>query len=364
MQDVYTLQEISNRSKEHIIPNHLGGRRTSNTIIDKSTNDHFGSTMDAELGRAINWIRILLDARSGDGTPPPPLSVESGAETYLITPGGKPELRKPGIHVNKDPVSGTVTISGVARNEQEVRRLTKRVRQQYGISDEALAQALERQKAFVPPVSIQFQVNSLVLRSIAKIACNLFSSEHTGLFLRHEFNGVREYILNGGDDQTFIRLNTSEVSIGEAGRDLGPLDHLVLVHGDSETGQVRALVCLFKYLQFVVDMGTIQLSDDIALAYRVDQLGRQQRMNDQQDIFEIPRVQRPLDVERALKSAMGSILHVIQSRLPNIIEEISRTAVEEVFADKKEGDPFTAEDSTRLVNKLVTYMLQAGLFAP
>ena len=55
-----TLLNSSNRSKEHIIPNFLGGRLTSNYLLCQKCNSEFGETIDKELNRQLGFAANII----------------------------------------------------------------------------------------------------------------------------------------------------------------------------------------------------------------------------------------------------------------------------------------------------------------
>jgi len=65
--DIYKKTRIVTPSAEHILLDSLGGRLTSTHLLDKSTNDRFGSTIDRALADLMLPFRVLLDAKAGDG---------------------------------------------------------------------------------------------------------------------------------------------------------------------------------------------------------------------------------------------------------------------------------------------------------
>ena len=66
----------TNRSKEHIIPNALGGRKTTKTFICRSCNSQTGESWDSELVSQLQTFCTLLDIRRAKGRNQP-LEVET-----------------------------------------------------------------------------------------------------------------------------------------------------------------------------------------------------------------------------------------------------------------------------------------------
>ncbi|MBB3212453.1 5-methylcytosine-specific restriction endonuclease McrA [Herbaspirillum sp. Sphag1AN] len=50
----------SNDSKEHIIPNAIGGKKKVSGFICKSCNNKAGETWDAELASQLNWFSLFF----------------------------------------------------------------------------------------------------------------------------------------------------------------------------------------------------------------------------------------------------------------------------------------------------------------
>ena len=53
----------SNRSDEHIIPNAIGGRLKSKSLLCKQCNSDFGDSIDSELSRQLNHIGNMLNIK-------------------------------------------------------------------------------------------------------------------------------------------------------------------------------------------------------------------------------------------------------------------------------------------------------------
>ena len=58
----YCANEITpeNKSKEHIIPDALGGRLSSSNLLCKSCNDRLGDTIDAELFKQLGFVADII----------------------------------------------------------------------------------------------------------------------------------------------------------------------------------------------------------------------------------------------------------------------------------------------------------------
>ncbi|WP_093554400.1 HNH endonuclease [Pseudoduganella namucuonensis] len=60
----------TNRTKEHIIPNAIGGRKKTTGFICNDCNRMFGESWDAELARQLNWFSLSIGISRERGEPP------------------------------------------------------------------------------------------------------------------------------------------------------------------------------------------------------------------------------------------------------------------------------------------------------
>lgn len=363
--DIYTRVPIVQETEEHILLDALGGRWTCRWIIDRSVNSRFGETIDAALANALLPIRTILDLRSGSNDPPAPLKRvrDAAGQVYDLNPGGRPVLSAPNF--SSWEADGQVYFQGVVRSLDELKALTKRQRRKHNIPFEEIARQIQEVQEFGPPLNLGIQLDSDSCRCIAKMACNLFGTTHSETILRDEFNPIRDFVHKGvGDAHRFVQINVTPVSL-DARSALGPLDHLLLVRGDATTGEVRALVALYKFIQFSVQLGRTILDQDVALSYRLDQIGREARKHDLQDLaLTAPSFKQVTesDVETATVAAFSRLfeqVHELQEQRRR--SEIVRQSITEWSASLGEGAVITEEDILRL-SRTITDRILAPLF--
>lgn len=282
--DIYSKVPIAVMSAEHILLNCLGGRLSSRNLIDKTTNDVFGDTIDKAVAKMIEFPRVVLGAMSGDGVAPRALTgleTKSGEPIKLLS-GGKPELAHPKISCEK--IDGKVVIHGVARNVAELVRLTERIREKHNIKLEAVLQGAISSKRYVGLVQGDVVYDNDCARGIAKMACNLFAMKNRVTFLDADFEPIRNFVVKGdGVARDFVRVNVRPVQCNKRGQALGELDHVLVVRRNIKSGLVEALVCLYGHLQFAIHLGRTH-KEVLAAAYRVDQLGRDHRTDHARDM--------------------------------------------------------------------------------
>jgi hypothetical protein len=241
--DIYTKQPIETDSEDHILPSFLGGRVRIRGRIDKGTRDLLARGIDARLDEALQCVRVPLDARSAVGEPPN------------------------------------------VPNEQVVRdMLRKHARGTDNDLDELVNEwmAAARKRLSVPP---EPALKPLLwecdpYRATAKVVCNLFAEHDPEAFLLDEFDAIRNFVVAGVERDAFL----VQIADAEAtSHGLGPLDHLVRV-GATASGEVVGLVVYFGVLAFVIRLGHATTISFRNRSYRVDQIGRSDRVDDPRDL--------------------------------------------------------------------------------
>ncbi len=119
-----------NDSKEHIIPNSIGGKRKVRGFICASCNSKAGDEWDAELSRQLNPLSLIFFIKKDRGGPPPSQTFDTttGEKLTLHHQGGmspsKPEFKE---EVRNDKIA----ISIIARNMDEAKRMLKGVKRKH-----------------------------------------------------------------------------------------------------------------------------------------------------------------------------------------------------------------------------------------
>jgi hypothetical protein len=95
MDCLFCSRQLSDREKrEHILLNSLGGMATTRTVNCTSCNEIFGRGIDDELSTSVAVMRNYLELPSGDGKPPPTLSINDPTHGLIhLLPGGRPQKK-------------------------------------------------------------------------------------------------------------------------------------------------------------------------------------------------------------------------------------------------------------------------------
>lgn len=347
--DIYTKLPITTRSEEHILLNCLGGRLRSSELIDKTTNDTFGQTIDAALSRMVAFPRVVLGARSGDGVEPGPLKglkSEAAGNVNLLS-GGKPQMAKPQLTCTHE--DGKLIVRGTSRDLGELARLTKRIREKHGIPLEAFLEGSTSKRSYVGLIEGEIEFGTDVAQCIGKMACNLFAHSNRSTFLRSEFDPIRDFVLHGaGDARDFMRVNSRPVNCQKPSRRMGELDHLIVVRRVPKGGAVEATICIYGHLQFTVCLGHTSVAV-VPASYRVDQLSSSARLNHPHDLKVTTRklsalrsVSETEELE-AWSKAWRAVLGIVTKRQEKTWQErMIGECIEEAFG-KPDGGVITKE---------------------
>jgi hypothetical protein len=370
VRDIYTRQPIFTPSDEHIVLNALGGRLVGRNLIDKTTNDKFGDSIDAALANDLLPLRVLLNVRSGDGALPPKLRGAVGPDgaTYNLLPGGEPEMGKPSVQFSER--DGMTWAEASARSVKELKSLLGRGLEKAGVPVATLEESIRTTLTPAPRMKTDLSVGEDGLRAIAKMAANLLALSSRDVFDESGFDALRRYVLHGDGASNLIRFNTRPVDILSNGQAMGALDHLIVVRRHAN-GDVCALVAIYSHMQWVVRLGHSQRPVP-RRSYRVDQLRGAARRDSPLDA----RVRVPTfskfagdkrgrvfhEQEVAMRRLMSKVMTIQKE---NFERRIIREAMQEVIGDwsKLTRDNIGAV-SRAIGERYVKYAVDFGLLKP
>lgn len=160
-----------NSTKEHIIPNSIGGMVKVVGFICNLCNNRKGETWDAVLSDQFHWLSLMLGiVRDRGEVPPTVVETVSGEKFNLLNNGSLEPAKFAFSRIEED---GRVKISMTPRTMQEATRKIKELAKRYPKLDKA--QALEQTKIkttyLKEPLNIQLKFGGeLAGRSVVKTA--------------------------------------------------------------------------------------------------------------------------------------------------------------------------------------------------
>jgi hypothetical protein len=91
----------ANDSREHIIPQAIGGRKKVRGFICRSCNNTKGRDWDSALAAQLNWFCVTLNVNRAFGTPPKQRVKAADGQELWLHPDGRMTLAEPVVRVER-----------------------------------------------------------------------------------------------------------------------------------------------------------------------------------------------------------------------------------------------------------------------
>ncbi|EFH6988884.1 HNH endonuclease [Escherichia coli] len=118
-----------NRSKEHIIPNAIGGRKKTTEFICNTCNNKLGEKWDSELAKQLNWFSLSVGISRERGESPKQIVQTITGEKYWLLNDGSFTTEKSTYH--EDIEENSVKIRLTAKTIDEAKQRLKGVSRKY-----------------------------------------------------------------------------------------------------------------------------------------------------------------------------------------------------------------------------------------
>jgi len=260
--DILTSQ---NRSKEHVLPNAIGGRLTTSSFICDRCNNSRGSTWDAELARQTNWFSSSLGiVRQRGDVPRENIETVDGTRLWLHHDGTMtPE--HPSAEATE--VDGSATIRISARSMEEAARMLKDAKRRYPKLDVDKAMAeMEVSEAFLTsPIHVKLELGGPDAgRSIVKTA---FAYASACGVPHHCCDAALRYLKDRTQEPPFGFAYTFEFV---KQRPSDRIFHCVGLMGDPATGRLLAYVEYFSHFRVLIGLATHYHGAPIHACHAID----------------------------------------------------------------------------------------------
>ena len=110
-----------NRSREHIIPNAIGGRKTVANFLCRTCNNETGRKWDTVLTKQLASLSTLLGISRSRGKIQPFEVMVSDGNARIQHPDGRLTLKNPTFNVTPD--DGGISVHLHARNRDELEKM-------------------------------------------------------------------------------------------------------------------------------------------------------------------------------------------------------------------------------------------------
>jgi hypothetical protein len=345
-----------NDSREHIILNAIGGRRTVSGFICAPCNNTSGHTWDAALAKQLNAFSLFFHISRQDGEPPAQVFPTISGGAIRVAYDGL-ELPKPSIE--KTPHGAGARIQVAARTMAEAREILtglKRKHPEIDI-DATLAAATSTYSYMTEPVTMNVVIGGPDAgRSIVKSA---FALAVVSGVAASDCDEAKRYLASG-EDGCFGYFN--EVDLIER-RPPSTVVHCVAVNS-TDDGLLLGYVELFSAFRMVVCLSSNYRGGPISAVYAIDpvkgsELDVSVRLNfSREDLADI------LEYRRIPDDSVRQALHeIIPDAMRREFEREKATVIQRAMNDGwsklglEPGTELTGEHITKLSGLIVEQML-------
>ena len=333
-----------NKSIEHIIPNGIGGKLKSKSLLCKKCNRAFGDTYDAEFCKKLNTMGALLMIKRERNSNPKIKNVKSDSgELYNLVDGIHPEPIKPDIDVNEE--ENTIHIG--ARDEKELRHIIQQLKKKYPtLDDQSLEKKMIRSKYYLnEALHLNLSVGGNgFMKAVLKIAINFY------IFKTKRKDDVVDAIakLESLDELSNDLIHHYYTEDSTNYSDGGEVSHTIHIFGNSEKKLLYAFVEIFSSFAFIVNLNTNYIGDNISYTYCYDVLTKKEIKKEINLSYEgsLKGDLALLNQEfiARIQKKVSRVMAIADKRQINlVISNITRTASKEYFKSIPMGTIITEE---------------------
>ena len=257
-------------TKEHVIPNALGGRKTVTGFICNSCNSRTGALWDAEVARQLNPLGLLLGIRRQRGQMPSQVfSTSSGGEVQLLS-HGKRIIAKRSHEINTDGDHTHIRIH--ARTMRELRSMINGMRRKYpSLRNRSLDDLMSTAKAASHYSSewtkFDFAFGGVRAgRSLVKSAVALAYDAGVD---PNRCDLALDYLLNDGAEPCFGYFYDKDRDL-VINRPVARPFHCVCVKGNSDTGTILGYVEFYGLYRLVLCLSKSYSGRNFTNIYALD----------------------------------------------------------------------------------------------
>lgn len=118
-----------NKTKEHIIPNAIGGRKKTTGFICNDCNNKLGENWDSELARQLNWFSLAVGISRERGEPPKQIVQTIEGDRYWLLNDGSFTPEKSSY--SEEDIGGKIKIDLTAKTIEEAKQRIKGIARKY-----------------------------------------------------------------------------------------------------------------------------------------------------------------------------------------------------------------------------------------
>lgn len=255
-----------NKTKEHIIPNSIGGWDKVENFICRGCNSDTGEKWDAELAKQFNWIALMIGiVRERKSTPSKLVSTVSG-DKFLLQNDGSMLPAKFKYHEVTD--GEQTKISFVARTSKEAEKKIGELANRFPQIDKnkLLENAKITTSYLNEPLHIDVNFGGpLAGRSVVKTA---LAFAFTKGIDPHLCESAKNFVCNETSDSSCYGLTYFEDIVKN--RATNRLFHCVAIFGDKSRRRLFAYVEYFGLARWLIELSKSYDGADLKEVYAID----------------------------------------------------------------------------------------------
>ncbi|MCW4153254.1 HNH endonuclease [Halomonas sp. 18H] len=341
-------------SREHLIPNSIGGRKKVSGFLCVDCNSKSGDSWESALARQMNPLSLFFRINRERGDAPSQKFQTTSGDEWVLNADGSLDLPRAFFKEQKSETGVEIKIS--ARNLAEAKKMLKGVAKKYPQldADELLEKIQTKSSYSQSPIKFNLSFGGLDAgRSFVKTALALVST--TGMTV-----GDCEHAIK------FLKEQESEPCFGYyyekdlvLDRPAGVPIHIVHVNGDPYSNLIRGYVEYFGIMRVVMCLSSSYSGNPFSSTYSIDPTkGKELDLDVNLDLTSTD-IRKAYDYDKwdgnAVQQAMGAVIGpALESQHKEERERVLEEAVQYAFANcgAKEGETITDEQHNRLVGLL------------
>lgn len=253
----------SNKSKEHIIPNAIGGRLKAYWILCAPCNNQLGEIIDVEIVNQLEGLITIFDVKKERGYPAKIEGVTANNQSVLLSSDGSVDFKKPIRNETGDKSKFSFTVS----NEKMMESVLTGIKKRHTVKNIEIS----RGKFNNQPITYNFKFGSKeVLQGYVKIAVNFY------MYNNGEFSYVNEAV-------KFIKgeIDNYDVYYLYSKNEIVPKIKLKLIHsiilcGDSNKRLLYVYIELFNEFNVIVFLSRDYEGENYYKSFHYDLLSNEE----------------------------------------------------------------------------------------
>jgi len=341
-------------SREHLIPNSIGGRKKVSGFLCVDCNSKSGDRWESALASQMNPLSLFFRiSRERGDAPSQKFKTTSGGE-WVLNVDGSLDLPRPIYQEKKNENGLEINIS--ARNMNEAKKMLKGVARKYSQLDaDALLKNAQMTTSYSQnPVIFNFSFGgSDAGRSIVKTALALVSTTSASV---GDCEHATQFLKKQEHEPCFGYYYEKDLVLN---RPPGIPIHIVHVNGDPDSNLIRGYVEYFGVMRVVMCLSSSYTGSVFSATYSIDPIkGKELDLNVDLNLSST-EIREAYDDEKwdgdALKKAMGEVIGpALEIQHIEERERVLDEAVRYAFANSgaEEGENITKEQHDRLMGLL------------